>query len=346
MHAEETATTAHVSRPGRWVFGLSVLGLLILFAGMAAGSEGWALTDLRALAGPSGATDELMARLIVEVRLPRTVGAWSAGLLLGLAGLLAQGVLRNPLADPYLLGSATGAALAVTLALVAGLVSVGAGFGAGIGLIGAAFAGALLAVVLTLVLARGAAHGLRLVLAGVVVGVVLGALTQLILMWWPQVMPAQQAFALGSTAFVAWSGVAQMAGVGLLVLLVSLALAPGLDALALGEATATSLGVPVAALQRVFIALLALATAAAVAHTGLVAFVGLAAPHLARSVGRTTHIWLIPLAALMGADLLSLADLLARVTIAPREIPVGVITAVVGGSYLLWRLQRRSPGRT
>ena len=345
--SDDPTARAARSHPGLWMGGLLLLGLAILVAGMAAGSEGWAWADLKLLlegVSGEGGADELTRRLVTEVRLPRTLGAWLAGLLLGLAGLLAQAVLRNPLADPYLLGSATGAALAVTLALVAGVVSLGVGFGAGMGLIGAAFVGALLAVLLTLVLARGAAHGLRLVLAGVVVGVVLGALTQLILLWWPQVMPAQQAFALGTTAFVAWSGVVQMAVVGALVLVISLLAAPALDGMALGEATARSLGVPVVGLRRGFVALMALATAAAVAHAGLVAFVGLAAPHLARSVGRTSHAWVIPLAALMGADLLGLADLLARVLIAPREIPVGVVTAVVGGTYLLWRLQRRVAG--
>jgi iron complex transport system permease protein len=114
-----------------------------------------------------------------------------------------------------------------------------------------------------------------------------------------------------------------------------------LDGLSLGEATAHSLGLPLAPLRMLLIVLLALATGTAVAQTGLIAFVGLAAPHLVRSMVRTLHRWLLVLSSLMGAVLLLAADLLARWLIAPQELPVGVLTAVLGGSYLLWLMHRR-----
>ena len=119
----------------------------------------------------------------------------------------------------------------------------------------------------------------------------------------------------------------------------------GLDGLSLGEATAQSLGLPLVPMRVVLVAVLALATGTAVAQTGLIAFVGLAAPHLVRSVVKATHGRLILLSSLMGASLLTAADILARWVIAPQELPVGVLTAVLGGSYLLWLMHRRTgPG--
>jgi iron complex transport system permease protein len=115
-----------------------------------------------------------------------------------------------------------------------------------------------------------------------------------------------------------------------------------LDALTLGESTAQSLGVPLRQARLALVGVLSLATGAAVAHIGLVAFVGLAAPHLVRSWVRSTHAWSLCLAALMGGALLALADVLARVLFAPQELPVGVLTAVLGGGYLLWRVYRGS----
>jgi iron complex transport system permease protein len=305
-----------------------------------------------------------MAQQIVwDIRLPRTLGAWAAGALLGLAGAVAQGLFRNPLADPYLLGSASGAALGVALALVAlggatGMLGGSGGVGnmmngsatvvsvfsssvwVRVGLTGAAFCGAVLAVLLTLALARGVQHTLRLLLAGVVVGVVLGAATHLVLLWSPDSLQAMQAFMLGSTGFVAWTACLMMVAVWLVCVLAAWLLARVLDGLSLGEATAHSLGLPVAPLRMALVGVLALATGTAVAQTGLIAFVGLAAPHLVRSVVKGMHSRLVLLASLMGGALLMAADLLARWLIAPQELPVGVLTAVLGGGYLLWLMYR------
>jgi iron complex transport system permease protein len=303
-------------------------------------------------------------QIVWEIRLPRTLGAWAAGALLGLAGAVAQGLFRNPLADPYLLGSASGASLGVALALAA--LGGGAGMLGGnmmnggvvvsvfsssvwvrLGLTGAAFAGAVLAVLLTLALSRGVQHTLRLLLAGVVVGVVLGAATHLVLLFSPDSLQAMQAFMLGSTGFVGWTACLMMAAVWLVCVLAAWLLARVLDGLSLGEATAQSLGLPVAPLRIALVAVLALATGTAVAQTGLIAFVGLAAPHLVRSVVKGTHSRVMLLASLMGGALLMAADLLARWLIAPQELPVGVLTAVLGGGYLLWLMHRGTQlGRT
>ncbi len=337
--------------------GLLLASALLVLLGLGAGSDGFhSPWTMLARTG-----DDPVARQIVwDIRLPRTLGAWTAGALLGLAGALAQGLFRNPLADPYLLGSAAGASLGVALALgamggVGGMlggavalpqVSVFSGdWAVRLGLTGAAFVGSVLAVMLTLVLARGVQHTLRLLLAGVIVGVVLGALTSLILLLSPDSQAAMQAFLLGSTGFVGWTACALMAGVLAISLLLAAGLARVLDGLALGESTALSLGLPLAPLRAALVALLALATATAVAQTGLIAFVGLAAPHLVRAAVKVTHGRLMPLSALMGAVLLAAADLLARSALAPQELPVGVLTAVLGGGYLLLLMHRRAgPG--
>jgi iron complex transport system permease protein len=209
--------------------------------------------------------------------------------------------------------------------------------------ISAAFLGAVLAVLLTLVLARGVQHTLRLLLAGVIVGVVLGALASLITLMRPDVLQGMQGFLLGSTSFIAWNSCALMLGVLLVCVFVAFALSRALDALSLGESTALSLGLPIAPVRAVLVCVLALATGTAVAQTGLVAFVGLAAPHLVRSLVKTRHNWMLLLSALMGGVLLLAADMLARLLLSPQEMPVGVLTAVLGGGYLLWLMYRSQP---
>lgn len=286
------------------------------------------------------------AMLIVwEIRLPRTLGAWLAGALLGLSGAVAQGLFRNPLADPYLLGSASGASLGVAIAMALfGVSPLATQWAARLGLTGAAFVGAVAAVLLTLVLAKGVQHTLRLLLAGVVVGVVLGAMASLVLLVSPELTQAMQAFMLGSTAVVGWSACAMMAVAFGVCLIAAWLMSHVLDGLALGEATAQSLGLQLPQMRVALVAVLALATGTAVAQTGLIAFVGLAAPHLVRSVVKTTHAHLIVLSSLMGGVLLLAADVLARWLLAPQELPVGVLTAVLGGGYLL-RLMHRQSGR-
>ena len=289
------------------------------------------------------ARDPVAQQIVWDIRLPRTLGAWAAGALLGLAGAVAQGLFRNPLADPFLLGSASGASLGIAIALA---LFGGSPFATEwlvrVGLTGAGFVGAVGGVMLTLMLANGVQHTLRLLLAGVIVGVVLGAVKDLISLAVPDILQAMQAFSLGSTGFIGWTSCLLMACAWLASMAVAWVLGRGLDGLSLGEATAQSLGLPLVPMRVVLVAVLALATGTAVAQTGLIAFVGLAAPHLVRSVVKATHGRLILLSSLMGASLLTAADILARWVIAPQELPVGVLTAVLGGSYLLWLMHRRT----
>ena len=330
------ARIATARQRAAWLLlGLMALSVLLAGLGASVGSTGFD-SVLRV------ADDPLAARIVWDIRLPRSLGAWLAGALLGLAGAVAQGLFRNPLADPFLLGSASGASLGVASALALFGVAPATVWLAKLGLTGAAFVGAVLAVLLTLQLARGVQHTLRLLLAGVIVGVVLGAVKDLITLAAPDIIPSMQGFNLGSAGFIGWASCVLMAAAWCVCAVAAWVFSRALDGLSLGEATAASLGLPLAPMRLALVAVLALATGTAVAQTGLIAFVGLAAPHLVRSMAKVTHAWLVLLASLMGGVLLMGADVLARWVIAPQELPVGVLTAVLGGGYLLWLMHRRT----
>ena len=330
------ARIATARQRAAWLLlGLITLSVLLAGLGASVGSTGFD-SVLRV------ADDPLAARIVWDIRLPRSLGAWLAGALLGLAGAVAQGLFRNPLADPFLLGSASGASLGVASALALFGVAPATVWLAKLGLTGAAFVGAVLAVLLTLQLARGVQHTLRLLLAGVIVGVVLGAVKDLITLAAPDIIPSMQGFNLGSAGFIGWASCVLMAVAWCVCAAAAWVFSRALDGLSLGEATAASLGLPLAPMRLALVVVLALATGTAVAQTGLIAFVGLAAPHLVRSMAKVTHAWLVLLASLMGGVLLMGADVMARWVIAPQELPVGVLTAVLGGGYLLWLMHRRT----
>jgi iron complex transport system permease protein len=323
-------TRAHRTR--NLAAGLGAAAASLLLLGLAAGADGWSFAWDREW------------DLVAAIRAPRTLGALLTGALLGLAGAIAQGLFRNPLADPYLLGGAAGAGLGVVLVLAAGgLLGTQIGGAAvlrELGLVGAAFAGAMAGVTLTLALARGAARPMVLLLAGVVVGIVLGAIADAVLLLAPDALRGKQMFLLGSTGFIGWPAVASLAAALTLVAPLAWRYARALDALVLGETSATSLGLRLPRVRLLLVVLMALATGTAVAHTGLVAFVGLVSPHLVRGMVAVTHGALLLLSAGTGAVLLLAADVSARTLIAPQELPVGLLTALIGGVYLLLLLRR------
>lgn len=321
-------------RPGYVALGLCLSTAALLLLGLCVGSTGWEW--------PAGAgTDMVRQQILWDIRLPRTLGAWLAGTLLGLSGAIAQGLFRNPLADPYLLGSASGAALGAAGAMVLVTYSLPAtAWVQQLGATGLAFLGSAAAVLLTLALAKGVQNSLRLLLAGVVVGVVLGAMRDLLELNYPDVLQPMKAFGLGSTVLLGWSSCWTMAAVVVVSVAGTWGCSRVLDAMTLGESTAASLGLPLVAMRLGLIAIMALATGAAVAQVGLIAFVGLAAPHLLRSLVRTGYQWGSVLSGVMGGVLLLTADIAARWCLAPQELPVGLLTALFGGSYLLWLMYR------
>lgn len=335
------ALALDLSRRRRLVMGLAVAALALSLLGLGVGSEGWSWHW-------SDADSAVPMELIVgQIRAPRTLGALLVGALLGLAGAIAQGLFRNPLADPYLLGTGSGASLAVVLVLAASaagghaLALANVEWLPRIGLVVAAFFGALGGVSLTLVLARGAQEPLRLLLSGVVVGVVLGAASDLVTTWSPDALRGKQSFMLGSTGFLGWQSVALLAAGLALALPPAWRLARALDALGLGEESAASLGLALPRLRLLLVVLLALCTALAVSQAGLVGFVGLVSPHLVRRFAPAPQRFMLPASAAAGGVLMLGADILARGLIAPQELPVGVLTAVLGGGYLLWLLHKR-----
>lgn len=281
--------------------------------------------------------------ILLQVRLPRVVGAALVGGALGCAGTLFQGLLRNPLADPLLLGTSAGAALGATIAFV--LPASFALEWLGFSLIAVlAFAGALVAVALVYLLAsrRGRTPVVTLLLAGVVVNAISTAIQTLLITLHNQ--RGNQLISLftwlsGTVDVREWSELPVVALLVAIGVLVALLLAPALDAFAVGEEMAGHLGLRVERTKLLIIAAASLLVAAAVSISGLVGFVGLVAPHICRLTLGPRNRLLVPASALAGALFVVLADLLARTVVAPTELPLGVVTALIGGPFFLWLLR-------
>jgi iron complex transport system permease protein len=320
-----------------WPLLLLALALSIVIAACA--GHDWATpSDLfRAIAG---ATD-LRSRLLVEWRIPRVLAAALVGALLGLGGTVFQGVFRNPLAEPYLLGSAGGAALGATVALLVPLAAPQSFV-----LPVLAFAGAWGATMLVIGISRvsGAVDAAGMLLAGVAVAAILGALRSFLMLALSDETVSLQivlSWVLGGVQTPSWPILGLLAVISLACLMLTMVLASRLDVLGLGETMATAFGLSV----NRFIAFAVLAgsvvVAAAVAFGGLVAFVGLASPHIARWLVGPLHRPLLPASALVGAIVVTSADAIARAALPPAEIPLGLVTAVAGGPFFILLLARR-----
>ncbi len=277
--------------------------------------------------------DSLDHQILLELRIPRMSTAFITGALLGIAGALMQVLLRNPLADPYILGVSGGASVAALLAIMAGA--------SGMMLSGSAFAGALLSTLLVFTLAHGRGNwdSNRLLLTGVVLAAGWGAVISLLLAISPGTQLHGMLFWLMGDL-----GFSRTPLIGSLVLLfllpVTLAISPSLNLLARGELQAASLGVTVGRLRTTIYVLASLATASAVTQAGNIGFIGLIAPHMLRLLGARDHRLLIPGVALLGGTLLLLADAISRLIIEPRHLPVGVLTALLGVPLFLLLLFR------
>jgi iron complex transport system permease protein len=281
----------------------------------------------------AGGGSDLERTLILDLRLPRVLSAFAVGGLLSVAGALMQVLLRNPLADPYVLGLSGGAAVGALLAMLAGM--------AGLIVSGSAFAGAMLATLLVFGLAHGSGSWTpsRLLLTGVVVAAGWGALITLILAMTPAArLPGMLYWLMGDLSHSGqpWPGLLVLSVVILLVL----PLGRSLNVLARGSMQAAVLGVSVRPLEWLVYLLASLLTATAVTMAGAVGFVGLVVPHMLRLVLGNDQRLILPACALAGGILLVLADTLGRVVIAPEQLPVGVITALLGVPTFLYLLYR------
>lgn len=313
----------------------------------------------------TGAVSRLLARepaapldvILFGIRLPRVALAGLVGASLGLAGAIYQGVFRNPLADPFLLGTASGAGLGTALSATLAGATLG-----GVTLahaVPATVAGALLAlgrwsqplvafvfalatVLAVMLLARSGRSFpvVRLILAGVVLSSMLSAATSFVMVASREQAAGILARLLGGFGYAGWQDVLVVGACLAVAAVVTLTLARTLDALQLGDRGAAHLGVPVETVRVATLGAATLATAAAVSVSGIIGFVGLMTPHAVRLVVGPRHAVLLPLSLVWGCTFMICADLLGRTLIAPAEVPVGIVTAIVGGPLFLLLLRR------
>ncbi|UFR06168.1 iron ABC transporter permease [Streptomyces sp. Go40/10] len=288
---------------------------------------------------PRPGTNDL---IVWQLRVPRALLAALVGAGLGVVGTAVQALVRNPLADPYLLGISNGASLGAVVAIVLGL---GAGGALGLGLSGAAFAGALAAFALVWAVARrgGGFAPLRLVLAGVAIGQFLSGFTSYLVL---QAGDEQQTHSvlfwlMGSLSGANWQMLAVPAVAVPVALLWLQARARGLNALLMGDETAAGLGVDVTRLRRELFTVTSVLTGVLVAVSGAIAFVALMVPHVCRLIVGGDHRRLLPVSALFGAVLLVVVDIVCRTAMDTQELPVGVVTSLLGAPALLYLLDRR-----
>ncbi len=279
--------------------------------------------------------------IVWNLRVPRVLLAALVGAGLAVAGAALQALVRNPLADPYLFGIASGASLAAVASIVLAPVALGA-----LSLSGAAFAGAGVTTLVVYAVAqqRGRVDPLRLVLAGIAVGQVASALVTMILLSVTGPaggISAVLAWLAGSLAGTTWSSLGAPTVVVLAVTALLVLRARALNALMSGDEAAISLGVDVGRFRLLTFLVTSLLVGTLVAQSGAIGFVGLLVPHLARWMTGADHTRMLPIAALYGAILVVGVDLVGRVVIAPNEVPVGVMTALVGGPYFILQLRRR-----
>jgi iron complex transport system permease protein len=282
---------------------------------------------------------EAFAAIVYQVRLPHTALICLAGAALAGSGAAYQGVFRNPLADPYLLGVASGAGLGAVIAMSMG----GSGAGFGIYTIPiAAFAGAGLTILIVYNLARtdNRLPTTSLILAGVAVSSFATALTSFFMLRSTTELRRAIGWLLGGSVIGGWQPVLAMLPYLLVGLGILVASGHALNVLQFGEEQAQQLGLPAEKVKRLVILAASLAAAAAVAFAGVIGFIGLIVPHMVRMLWGPDYQRIIPLSIIGGASVLLLADVLARIVIAPQVLPVGIVTALAGAPFFLWVLRR------
>jgi len=323
---------------------LTAVLLVACVAGAAFGAVPIAPTDVTGAIGAAVSGSDLTPAqaLVMDLRLPRVALAALVGACLAAAGVLYQALFRNALADPYILGVSSGAGLGAALTFAAG--------GTGAAVLWApplaAFAGALATILLVAALAtrRGVMETLSLLLAGVAVSYTLAALTSFVLVVRREQMSRIVFWMMGGLQGATWQQVGIVATMLVAGLAVALVYARELNIMLLGDERAGELGVNVERVKRIILAAASLVVSAAVSVSGLIGFVGLMTPHAARLVLGPDHRLLLPASVISGAIVMVLADLVARVALAPVELPVGIVTALAGGPVFVWLLIRQQKG--
>lgn len=348
------ARPAEGDRSGRARMAIAILAALLAITAVISLGHGasdasvWSVVgDLLARGAGEESTMSLRDRVIVyDIRMPRTILGILIGAALAVSGAVMQGLFRNPLADPGIIGVSSGASLGAVSVIVLGGTAL-APFTAIFGVFAlpvAAFVGGL---AITLVLYRVSTRSGRtsvatMLLAGIALGALAMAFTGvLVFMADDRQLRDLTFWTLGSLAGATWPKIGAAGSVIVAALAVAPFIARGLNALSLGEATAHHLGIPVQRLKGVAIVAVAAAVGAAVAVSGGIGFVGIVVPHLLRLLIGPDNRYLLPASALLGASLLLLADAVSRTIVAPAELPIGIVTAVVGAPFFLWILLRR-----
>jgi iron complex transport system permease protein len=333
---------------------LVILALILAAAAMFVASIMTGAADaslgnvLRWLFGVEGAEQALSVRdriIILDIRLPRAVMGLLVGASLAVSGAIMQGLFRNPLADPALVGISSGASLGAVLTIVLGSSLFGALF-AVFGFYALPVAAFLGCLVTTLLLYRiatrsGQTSVATMLLAGIALAALANAVTGVLIFVADDKQLRDLTFwGLGSLAGANWTKILSAAPIILVSLVVVPFLARGLNALTLGEAAAFHMGIPVQRLKNIAIVSVAALTGASVAVSGGIGFVGIVVPHVLRLIIGPDHRYLLPASALLGGTLLIFADMVARTIVPPAELPIGIITAFVGAPFFLWILLR------
>ena len=338
MRADRVATAKTLRQLAPPVVALLLLALAVLLA-VGVGSVSISISEvLQAIRrGMLDDTSTTHDTIIWQVRLPRVLTAALVGGALALSGAAYQGIFRNPLAEPYLLGVASGAGLGAAL----GIVFAGS-IGYGVPLL--SFVGALLSVLAVVALARRGGHLpiVSLILAGVVLGSLASAATSFVMLLDQEKAAAVLAWLLGSFALSSWSKLSLLAPIVLVTALLLWASSRALNLLQLGDEQAAQLGLNVEVVKLALITVSTLSTAVAVSLAGIIGFVGLMVPHAVRLLFGPDHRTLLPMSMILGGVFMVLADLAARTLISPAELPVGIITALTGAPFFLWLLRRQN----
>lgn len=318
-------------RTGVLLAGLIVVVLAAFLAALATGSA--EISIAQSIAALQGNAPEHIHSLVIELRLPRALTAFSVGGLLAVAGVLMQVLLRNPLAEPYILGSSGGAAVAALLAMLAGATSVIVDV--------SAFGGAMTATLLVFAIAHGSGTWTpaRLLLTGVVLAAGFSAATTLLLALSPEQQLRGMLFWLMGDLSFAYEPARTLWLLAILTMAATMA-ARHLNVLSRGELQAAIVGLPVKGFRYLIFIVTALATGLAVTTVGVIGFIGLVVPHMIRLLAGSDHRIVVPASALAGGALLVVADTLARTILAPRQLPVGALTAAIGVPLFLLLMNR------
>ena len=344
------------ARPLAVILAMAGLLIVVLFVGLGIGAVSidvptifHAVLEAVGLHDAEGIASPVEQSIVTSVRLPRVILAVLSGAVLALTGVLMQGFFRNPLADPALIGVSTGGALGAVCMIVLG-ASLFQGLSQAVAVFAlpvAAFIGSLGACAVVFALARrdGTVNVTTMLLCGIAVNAMAGAGIGFLSFLADDAQLRDLTFwSLGSLGAASWWQVHAVGPALLAIVVAAPFLAKGLNALLLGDAEAFHLGYRVERLKLLVLLLTCVGAGAVVAMCGVIGFIGLIAPHMSRLIVGPDHRYVLPLAALLGAALLTGADVVARTAVAPAELPIGVLTAVIGGPVFLWLLRRGREG--